>query len=81
VDFPFCGQVACLERHTEELKTGKKRSETAYLITSLSPDKANPEQLLALTGDTGASKTKAIMSVTSPSMKIVPRYEPKPDPE
>lgn len=24
VDFPFCGQVACIERHTEILKTGKK---------------------------------------------------------
>lgn len=48
VDFPFCGQVACIERHTENLKTGKKRSETAYLITSLSPRKASPKQLLDL---------------------------------
>jgi predicted transposase YbfD/YdcC len=48
VDFPFCGQVACIERHTENLKTGKKRSETAYLITSLSPHKISPEQLLDL---------------------------------
>ena len=48
MDFPFCGQVACIERHTENLKTGKKRSETAYLITSLSPQKASPKQLLDL---------------------------------
>ena len=48
MDFPFCGQVACVERHTEEIKTGKKRSETVYLITSLSPQKASPEQLLEL---------------------------------
>lgn len=48
VDFPFCGQVACIERHTEELKTGKKRSETVYLITSASPDKVSPKQLLEL---------------------------------
>jgi predicted transposase YbfD/YdcC len=48
VDFPFCGQVACIERHTENLKTGKKRSETAYLITSLSPHKVSPKQLLDL---------------------------------
>jgi predicted transposase YbfD/YdcC len=48
VDFPFCGQVACVERHTEEIKTGKKRSETVYIITSLSPQKASPEQLLEL---------------------------------
>ena len=48
LDFPFCGQVACIERHTENLKTGKKRRETAYLITSLSPHKASPKQLLDL---------------------------------
>jgi predicted transposase YbfD/YdcC len=48
VDFPFCGQVACIERHTENLRTGKKRRETAYLITSLSPQKASPKQLLDL---------------------------------
>jgi predicted transposase YbfD/YdcC len=48
VDFPFCGQVACIERHTEEIKTGEKRSETVYLITSLSPRKASPKQLLEL---------------------------------
>ena len=48
VDFPFCGQVACIERHTEHLKTGKIHKETTYLITSLSPSKASPEKLLAL---------------------------------
>lgn len=48
MEFPFCGQVACIERHTEEIKTGKIRSETVYLITSLSPKKASPEQLLVL---------------------------------
>src|SRR3990172_1990380 len=69
VDFPFCGHVACIERHTGILKTGKKRSETVYLITSLSPHKASPEQLLDLNRGTGASKTKAIMSEASPSMR------------
>jgi predicted transposase YbfD/YdcC len=48
VDFPFCGQVACIERHTENLKTGKNHSETAYLITSLSSHKVSPKQLLDL---------------------------------
>ena len=48
MDFPFCGQVACVERHTEEIKTGKKRSETVYLITSASPEKVSPKQLLEL---------------------------------
>lgn len=48
MDFPFCGQVACVERHTEEIKTGKKRSEIVYLITSASPEKVSPKQLLEL---------------------------------
>lgn len=48
MNFPFCGQVACVERHTEEIKTGKKRSETIYLITSASPKKVSPKQLLEL---------------------------------
>jgi len=46
VDFPYCGQVACLHRHTEHLKSGKISSETVYLISSLSPEKASPAQLL-----------------------------------
>lgn len=48
VNFPHCAQVACVERYSEELKSGKIRHETAYLITSLSPNDANPERLLAL---------------------------------
>ncbi len=48
LNLPFCGQVACIERHTEDINTGKKRGQTAYLITSLSPYKASPEQLLQL---------------------------------
>ena len=40
--------MACIERHTEEIKTSKKRTETVYLITSLSPQKASPEQLLKI---------------------------------
>ncbi len=48
MDFPFCGQVACIERHAETLKTGKRRCETAYIISSASPDKISPKQLLEL---------------------------------
>lgn len=48
MNFPFCGQVACVERHTEIIKTGKKRSETVYLITSAPPEKISPKQLLEL---------------------------------
>jgi predicted transposase YbfD/YdcC len=48
VEFPYCGQVACIERYSEDLKSGKTRQETVYLISSLSPDKANAERLLAI---------------------------------
>jgi predicted transposase YbfD/YdcC len=48
VEFPYCGQVACIERYSEDLKSGKTRQETVYLISSLSPDKANAERLLTI---------------------------------
>lgn len=48
LDFPGCAQVACVERITEERASGKTRHERVYLITSLSPEKASPERLLAL---------------------------------
>ena len=48
VDFPYCGQVACLERYREEIKSGKIQNETVYLITSLSQDDADGERLLNL---------------------------------
>ena len=48
VSFPYCGQVAYIERYSEELKSGKTRHETVYLITSLSKDKATAERLLSL---------------------------------
>jgi predicted transposase YbfD/YdcC len=48
VNFPYCGQVACLQRYREEIKSGKLQEETVYLITSLSQDKANSERLLNL---------------------------------
>lgn len=48
VDFPYCGQVACLERYREDIKSGKIQNETVYLITSLSQDDANGERLLTL---------------------------------
>lgn len=48
VNFPYCGQVACLERHREEIKSGKIHNEIVYIITSLSQDDANAERLLDL---------------------------------
>ncbi|MFO8164698.1 MAG: ISAs1 family transposase [Desulfatiglandales bacterium] len=48
VDFPYCGQVACIHRYREEIKSGKIHNETVYLITSLSKDDADGERLLNL---------------------------------
>ena len=48
VDFPHCVQVARIERITYLIKSGKTRTEVVYLITSLSPEKANAKRLLSL---------------------------------
>ena len=48
VTFPYCRQVACIERYSEKLKSGKTRHETVHLITSLSPDEATAQRLLSL---------------------------------
>lgn len=46
--FPHCGQVAFLQRYRQEIKSGKLHQETAYLITSLSPNQANAQRLMQL---------------------------------
>ena len=48
LEFPHHPQVMRIERITEILKTGKIRHEIVYGITSLSPEKASPQQLLKL---------------------------------
>lgn len=48
VDFPHVGQVARVERTRQQVTSGKVHTEVAYLITSLSPEQASPERLLAL---------------------------------
>ena len=48
IDFPYAAQVFCIQRHTRELTTGKCRAETAYGVTSLGPEKADPARLLSL---------------------------------
>lgn len=48
LDFPHVGQVARVERIRVEVKSGKTHAEVVYLITSLSPEKANPGRLLEL---------------------------------
>jgi predicted transposase YbfD/YdcC len=51
VNFPYCGQVACIERYSQQLRSGKIHHEIAYTITSLSPQKAVAQRLLMLNRD------------------------------
>ncbi len=46
--FPYAAQVFRIERQTTEMATQKYRTEIAYGITSLTPQKANPARLLQL---------------------------------
>ena len=46
LDWPGLAQIAKLERRRDI--RGRESVETAYLITSLPPDKAGPERMLAL---------------------------------
>jgi predicted transposase YbfD/YdcC len=46
IDFPHVGQAFIIERHCIEKKSGKCSVETAYGITSRSPEQANPQRVL-----------------------------------
>ena len=48
LNFPGVGQVFAIRRETREVKSGKRRCETAYGVTSLIPEAASPERLLTL---------------------------------
>jgi predicted transposase YbfD/YdcC len=48
LNFPHVAQVARIERTVQQIKSGKSHHEVVYLITSLSPERANPQRLLAL---------------------------------
>ncbi len=48
LDFPGVGQVFAVRRETVEVKSGKRRCETAYGVTSLTPKATSPERLLVL---------------------------------
>lgn len=49
LDWPAVAQVLKIERHTQFLGTGKRRHETSYAITSLTPECASIHRLLAFT--------------------------------
>ena len=48
LDWPYVQQVFRLDRRTEHVKTGEITHETVYGITSLPPQRAVPQRLLAL---------------------------------
>ena len=48
LDWPFLQQVFKLERTTKICKTGKRRHQIIYGVTSLSAEEASPEQLLLM---------------------------------
>ena len=48
LNFPGVGQVFAVRRETVEVKSGKRRIETAYGVTSLTPEAATPQRLLTL---------------------------------
>jgi DDE family transposase len=48
LDFPYVAQVFVIQRQTTHLVSGKASLETAYGLTSLSPEKATSARLLAL---------------------------------
>ena len=48
VNFPGVAQVFAVRRDTVEVKSGKRRCETAYGVTSLTPHAASPQRLLTL---------------------------------
>ena len=48
VRFPDVGQVFAVRRETVEVKSGKRRCEIAYGVTSLTSEVASPQRLLAL---------------------------------
>ena len=48
LNYPQVKQVFRIIRHRHTLKTGVDSSEVAYGITSLSPEQANAQRLLAL---------------------------------
>jgi hypothetical protein len=48
VHFPHVGQAFCIKRERKLQPSGKTTTETVYGITSLTPDKAEPERLMTL---------------------------------
>jgi hypothetical protein len=46
--FPLFHRFFCIQRHNTKLVSGKQSSETAYGVTSLDPDQADPARIMSL---------------------------------
>lgn len=46
--FPHVAQCFCIQRDITKLVNDKQHTETVYGVTSLTPDRANPERILNL---------------------------------
>ena len=75
LNFPGVGQVFAIRRETREVKSGKRRCETAYGVTSLTPEAASPERLLPSIAGTGRSRRRTTSS-TGASMRIAAASAP-----
>ena len=69
LDFPGVGQVFAIRRDTVEVKSAKRRVETVYGVTSLTPQGASPPNASSPSiADTGASR-RCTTSSTGASTK------------
>lgn len=48
IDFPHLGQAFLIQRSTIDQKSGESRENYAFGLTSLTPDRATPENLLGM---------------------------------
>ena len=72
-DWPGLAQVFELGRHVMFQKTGEERVEVVYGVTSLRPERATPERLLALVRGQWQIETSRIGCAMSRSMKTAHR--------
>ena len=64
LDFPGVGQVFAVHRDTVEVHSGKRHSETAYGVTSLTPHDASPNACSPSIAGTGPSRTPRTIAWT-----------------
>jgi len=75
LDFPGVGQVFAVRRDSVEVKSGKRRCETAYGVTSLTPHDASPNACSPSIAGTGPSRPPTTSS-TGPSTRTAAASAP-----